>query len=75
VGDPEGIYKVAQAYAALGDKASAMRTLRMSIEDGFFPSPYFTTDPLLDSLRREPQFPPLMNIAQQRHQAFKAKFF
>jgi DNA-binding winged helix-turn-helix (wHTH) protein/TolB-like protein/Tfp pilus assembly protein PilF len=75
VGDPEGIYKVAQAYAALGDKASAMRTLRMSIENGFFPYPYFATDPLLDSLRREQQFPLLMNLAQQRHEAFKAKFF
>ena len=75
VGDPEGAYKIAQAYAVLGDKASALRTLRMSIENGFFPYPYFTTDPLLDSLRQEPQFPQLMNIAQQRHEVFKARFF
>lgn len=75
VGDPEATYKIAQAYAVLGDKASAMRALRMSIENGFFPYPYFTTDPLLDTLRQEPQFPQLMNIAQQRHEAFKARFF
>jgi TolB-like protein len=75
VGDPEATYKIAQAYAVLGDKASAMRTLRLSIENGFFPYPYFATDPLLDTLRQEPQFPQLMNTAQQRHEAFKAKFF
>ncbi|HXG65234.1 MAG TPA: TRAP transporter TatT component family protein, partial [Blastocatellia bacterium] len=41
VSDAEGIYKVAQAYAALGDKASALRVLRRSIEGGFFCYPYF----------------------------------
>jgi TolB-like protein len=75
VGDPEGTYKVAQAYAVLGDKASATRALRTTIENGFFPYPYFVTDPLLDTLRHEPQFGELMNLARQRHEAFKAKFF
>jgi hypothetical protein len=36
VGDPEGVYKIAQAYAALGDKTSALRTLRRSVESDFF---------------------------------------
>jgi hypothetical protein len=31
VSDAEGIYKVAQAYAVLGDKASALHMLRRSI--------------------------------------------
>ncbi len=75
VGDPEAMYKIAQAYAVLGDKASAMRTLRLSIENGFFCYPYFTTDPLLDGLRNEPDFATLLNMAQQRHQAFKNSFF
>ena len=75
VGDPEATYKIAQAYAVLGDRASAMRTLRISIENGFFPYPYFTTDPLLDTLRQETQFAQLMHIAQRRHEAFKAEFF
>ena len=48
VGDLEATYKIAQPYAVLGDKASALRTLLMSIENGFFPYAYFTTDPLLD---------------------------
>jgi TolB-like protein len=39
VGDPEAGYKIAQAFAALGDKPSALRMLRRSIESGFFPYP------------------------------------
>jgi DNA-binding winged helix-turn-helix (wHTH) protein/TolB-like protein/Flp pilus assembly protein TadD len=75
VGDPEAMYKIAQAYAALGDKVSALRTLRLSIENGFFCYPYLTTDPLLDGLRNEPEFTTLLNMAQQRHEAFKKVFF
>ena len=36
VGDPEATYKIAQAYAVLADKSSALRALRMSVEGGFF---------------------------------------
>jgi serine/threonine protein kinase/TolB-like protein len=75
VSDPEGIYKVAQAYAMLQDKASALRMLRHSIGGGFFSYPYFERDPLLQQLRNEPDFRTLMNQALERHQQFKATFF
>ena len=75
VGDPEAIYKVAQAYTVLGDKASALRVFRQSVDTGFFSYPYFTSDPLLDSLRNEAEFNQIMKTAQQRHEAFKSKFF
>ena len=75
VGDPEALYKIAQAYALLGDKLSALRVLRHSIERGFFSYPYFSTDPLLDSLRDQAEFGQLMTAARQRHLAFKTKFF
>jgi DNA-binding winged helix-turn-helix (wHTH) protein/TolB-like protein len=75
VGDPEAIYKVAQVYAQLGDKASALRVLRHSIENGFFSYPYFATDPLLESLRNQAEFIRLMELALQRHMAFKRQFF
>lgn len=73
--DPEATYKVAQAYASIGDKTSALRVLRRSIENGFFPYPYFATDPLLDPLRSESEFSQLMNSAHQRHERFKTTFF
>jgi DNA-binding winged helix-turn-helix (wHTH) protein/TolB-like protein len=75
VGDPEAQYKIAQAYAMLGEKASALRVLKRSIQNGFFSYPYFLTDPLLDSLRNEGEFTNLMAAARQRHQAFVTSFF
>lgn len=75
VGDPEAIYKVAQAYARLGDKASALRVLRQSVEKGFFPYPYLKSDPLLNELRNEVQFQAVIAVAQKRHEAFKSAFF
>ena len=73
--DAEAMYKIAQAYAIVGDKASALRVLGRSIENGFFPHPYFAADPLLDSLRSEVEFVQLMDVAHQRHERFKNSFF
>ena len=76
MGDPEATYKIAQAYAVLGDKVSAMRVLlRMSVESGFFSYPYLSNDPLLSDLHGEPEFDQILNIAGQRHEAFKSSFF
>jgi DNA-binding winged helix-turn-helix (wHTH) protein/TolB-like protein len=74
-GDGEGIYKVAQAYAVLGDKEAALRVLRRSIEKGFFCYDYFKSDPLLASLHSEPTFDELMKLALNRHEQFKQTFF
>jgi len=75
VGDSEAIYKLAQAYAVLGDTTSALRLLKHSIDNGFFPYPYFVSDPLLDRLQGESQFADLLKSAQQRHEAFRKTFY
>lgn len=75
VGDPEGTYKIAEAYAVLGDKGSAFRMLQYSIQHGFFAWPYFTSDPLFTNLHDEPQFSELMTVARDRHTAFRKRFF
>jgi DNA-binding winged helix-turn-helix (wHTH) protein/TolB-like protein len=75
VGDSEAIYKLAQAYAGLGDKTSALRMLKYSVDNGFFPYSYFTSDPLLDGLRAEPQFIASLENSRQRYEAFKKNFF
>jgi DNA-binding winged helix-turn-helix (wHTH) protein/TolB-like protein len=75
VGDPEGTYKIAQAYAVLGDNTSAIRVLRTSVESGFFSYLYIAKDPLLDNLHSEPAFNEILKIARQRHEAFKSSFF
>jgi hypothetical protein len=49
--------------------------LRMSVESGFFSYPYIDKNPLLNHLHGEPEFARILNIAQQRHEAFKNSFF
>jgi len=75
VGDPEAAYKIAQAYAVLGDTTSALRVLRTSVESGFFSYPYIAQDPLLNDLRNAPEFNEILNIARTRHEKFKSSFF
>ena len=75
VGDPEAMYKMAQAYSVLGDKASAFRVLRGSVEGGFFSYPYLERDPLLDALRNEHEFAEIANAARRRYEVFKIRFF
>ncbi|MDQ2839913.1 MAG: tetratricopeptide repeat-containing serine/threonine-protein kinase [Acidobacteriota bacterium] len=74
VSDAEAMYKVAQAYAALGDKTSALHVLRRTIDGGFFCASYFDRDPLLDSLRGEHGFKALMNQARRRQEQFRQRF-
>jgi DNA-binding winged helix-turn-helix (wHTH) protein/TolB-like protein/Tfp pilus assembly protein PilF len=75
VGDPEATYKIAEAYAILGDKSSALRVLRVSVESGFFSYPYIDKDPLLNDLHSEPEFARILDVARQRYEAFKNSFF
>lgn len=73
--DGESAYKVAQAYAVLNDRAAALRMLRRSIESGFVCYPYIARDPLLEKLRTEPAYAPLLQQARTRHEEFSRKFF
>lgn len=75
VSDAESMYKVAEAYAVLGDKHAALHALSHTIEGGFFCDACFQTDPLLASIREEPDFQRLVEEARRRHEEFKARFF
>jgi len=73
--DGEMIYKMAQAYAQLGDKQSALRMLRRSVELNFHPYSYFLQDPLLQPLRTESDYRDVMELARQRQESFQQQFF
>jgi TolB-like protein len=75
VGDPEAMYKLAEAYSELGDTASALSMFRHSVESGFFPYPYFARDPLMDPIRQQSEFQKALQIARQRSEVFKSRFF
>jgi hypothetical protein len=59
----------------LGEQISAVRVLHMSVEAGFFCYPYLSQDPLLKELHGRPEFDQVLNVARQRHEAFKRSFF
>jgi eukaryotic-like serine/threonine-protein kinase len=75
VTDGELMYKMAQAYATLGDKPSSLHMLHHTIEGGFFCYACFVSDPLLGSIRNEPEFQRLIAEARERHEQFKTHFF
>jgi tetratricopeptide (TPR) repeat protein len=75
VSDAEALFRIAEAYAVLGDTDGALRVLGRSIEGGFFCYPYFVRDPLLDSIRSVPEFQSLLERARERHEAFRRQFF
>ena len=75
IGDGEIAYKIAQGYAALGDKRAAVRAFGRGIDQGFFCYPYFESDPLLNSIRGDSEYATLIKKAQARHEEFKRKFF
>jgi DNA-binding winged-HTH domains len=74
-GDGELSYKLAEFYSVLGDKASSLRLLKKSIDQGFFCYPYFISDPLLNNVRSEAQYAGLIAAARERHERFKQTFF
>jgi serine/threonine-protein kinase len=75
VSDAEALFRIAEAYAVLGDTGGALRVLRRSIEGGFFCYPYLARDPLLETIRSVPEFQSLLERSRERHEAFRRRFF
>jgi Tfp pilus assembly protein PilF len=73
--DGEMLYKVAQAYAMLGDKASALRNLRAAIDHNFYCHACFIRDPLLGSVRGEAEYDELLKHAVDLHEGFRSRYF
>ncbi|HUJ41124.1 MAG TPA: winged helix-turn-helix domain-containing protein [Candidatus Acidoferrales bacterium] len=72
--DGEMLYKLAQAYAALGDRTSSLRVLRSAVDHSFFCFPCMVRDPLLHSLRGDPVYNQVLDLARSRHEDFKRKY-
>jgi DNA-binding winged helix-turn-helix (wHTH) protein/TolB-like protein/Tfp pilus assembly protein PilF len=73
--DGEMLYKIGQAYAVLGDAPSALRLLREAIDHNFYCHACFVRDPLLVPLHGETEYAELMNLARERHEAFRQRFY
>ncbi|MBV9268430.1 MAG: protein kinase [Acidobacteriaceae bacterium] len=74
VSDPEAMYKVAEAYAILGDTKRALTVLDQSVLGGFFCYPYIARDPLLNPLHGRAEYNQILQQARQRWQQFEQRF-
>ena len=72
--DGEQTYRQIQFYAQLGQPNKALNKMKLTIERGFFPYPYFISDRFLDPIRDEPRFSELMEIIKAKHIEFKTLY-
>lgn len=72
--DAEMAYRFTHFYALIGDKEKALKSLRQSVDGGFFSYPYISTDPLLENIRGTKEFQEILASVKQRHEAFKQRF-
>ncbi len=70
VSDGEGIYKVAQAFAVVGDDVKALQFLSLAVEKGFICFPYFQNDPLMAGLKNDKRFVEILARAEVLYAAF-----
>jgi DNA-binding winged helix-turn-helix (wHTH) protein/TolB-like protein/Tfp pilus assembly protein PilF len=73
--DGEVLYKIAQAYAVLGNKSSSLQAFQRSVDQNFFCYSYFQQDPLLENIRGEPEFAQVLAQSRRKHDDFQRKFF
>jgi TolB-like protein/predicted Ser/Thr protein kinase len=72
VTDPELKYQTATEMALCGRTRDAVRLLRQAIEHNYCVYPLVDTDPLLKTVRSDPQFAEIRAAAQQCQQRFQA---
>jgi tetratricopeptide (TPR) repeat protein len=73
--DVEAWYSFAGNYGLLGDKEGCIRTLQRAVDGGFFNYPVMLTNSFLDSVRDDPEFQRILEMAKAKHEAFKKRFF
>lgn len=71
VSDGEGIYKVAQGFAILGDQTKALSLVELAVDKGFYCFPYLQTDPLIANLRNNSRYISILEKAKTKHDNFQ----
>ena len=61
-------------YAQLGQREEAIRWLGKAADTGFPCYPWYASDPLLEPLRKEPEFQRLLRDLQQSMESAKAEY-
>ena len=66
-------YSLGAAYAQLGDTKVSQRWLQTAADTGFACLPWFERDPLLQPLRRLPEFSMLLEYVRERRQSSRSE--
>lgn len=75
IADAEAWYSFAGNYGLLGDIKGCVRALERAVDGGYFNYPNMLIDFYLDSVRDDPEFQRILEMAKVKHEAFKEKFF
>lgn len=75
IADAEAWYSFAGNYGLLGDIKGCVRALERAVDGGYFNYPNMLIDFYLDSVRDDPKFQRILEMAKVKHEAFKEKFF
>jgi len=73
--DAEPYYYFAESYALLNDIESTIRCLKRAIDGGFFNYPLMTYDIYFDTIRENPEFKKMLELAKNKHLKFKKELF
>ena len=66
--DPEGEYYLARQLAYLNDIGRATRSLKKTVDGGYFCYPQMASDPWFDPIRGDSEFKRILERAQALHQ-------
>jgi len=72
--DAEAWYFTAANYGLLNERDGCIRCLKRAVEGGFFNYPLILRDSFFDSVRDDPEFQNILELAKQKHLSFKEKF-
>jgi TolB-like protein len=73
--DAESEYYAATAYIINRNKEGALRCLKKAVDGGYFNYPFMITDHLFESLIDDEEYLAILSLAEEKHIAFKERFF
>ena len=72
--DPDRAYRIASCYSLINDKASALKWLRISIDNGNENYTLLKNDPYLENLRKDSEFQKILKDIEKRWKNYKKEF-
>ncbi|MGA7304517.1 MAG: FlgO family outer membrane protein [Rhodothermales bacterium] len=73
--DAETDHYVATYYCINGDSDACLRNLERAVKNGYFNYEYMRDRARLDLIRGTPEFDKILEVARQKHERFKKKYF